>query len=108
MPLRNGATLDEVFAGYQVAGDDYLLLFMTGYETYLSVTQHDEYDQQFAAAIEQYMTPVWTDEVCATRCTDGKRQVMVDCPNSGLVLDFSKTSLTQNPQGQGVPCLYRA
>jgi len=25
------------------------------------VTQHDEYDQQFAAAIEQSMTPVWTD-----------------------------------------------
>ncbi|MBE2272250.1 MAG: hypothetical protein IAE80_28705, partial [Anaerolinea sp.] len=61
MPLRNGATVDEVFAGYRAAGDDYLLLFMTGYETYLSVTQHDEYDQQFAAAIEQSMTPVWTD-----------------------------------------------
>lgn len=60
-PIAAGQSEDETFAAFRAAGDDYWLLFHSGYETYLGVSQRRAIDEVFAAALEQAMVPVWTD-----------------------------------------------
>jgi len=60
-PQAAGATAAETLAAYRAAGDDYWLVFDTGYQAYLAVSQRLAIDQGLPAALEQAFVPVWTD-----------------------------------------------
>ena len=53
----------DVLETYRESGDDYLLVFHTLYEQYLTVSPDRAIDEEFTAVVEDYMTPVWTDGV---------------------------------------------
>ncbi len=60
-PQFAGAAPDEVFAQFRDSGDDYVLFFHAGYDVYTTFSHHSDLDRLFPQAIEQAMTPVWTD-----------------------------------------------
>ena len=62
LPLLDGLSPDEVFERYR-ADYDYLLLSKALYDQYLEFSTHHDLDAQFPAALDQWMTSVWTDEV---------------------------------------------
>lgn len=62
-PRLDGTSAEQVFAQYRASGDDYLLVFHSLYEQYLTVSRDLAVDRAFIMEIEQYMTPVWTDGV---------------------------------------------
>lgn len=62
-PLRVGQTEDDIFAAWQAAGDDYVLvLWAQGYAHFTEVdTWHRAENLRFPAALERWMTPIWDD-----------------------------------------------
>ena len=61
--LRQGKTPDEVFMGWEDAGDDYILLFDLGYQFNAQDSRFIDENAQFPAALERWMTPIWSDDV---------------------------------------------
>ncbi len=61
--LDDGLTADEVMQRYQDQGVQYVLFFRTLYDQYLQFSRQPDLDQQFPAALDHWMTPVWTDSV---------------------------------------------
>ncbi len=61
--LDAGLTPDEVFAQYRAQGYDYLLVWQKLYEDYVGFSQYPDLDRAFPAALNRWMTPVWTDGV---------------------------------------------
>jgi hypothetical protein len=68
-PLVLGASADEAFADFRAQGDDYLLLFHTGFELYSTYSAYVEQDVLFLPALERWMTPIWSDNVRYTLYT---------------------------------------
>jgi hypothetical protein len=68
-PLVLGTSADEAFADFRAQGDDYLLLFHTGFELYSTYSAYVEQDVLFLPALERWMTPVWSDNVRYTLYT---------------------------------------
>jgi hypothetical protein len=69
-PIRKGAEPDEVFAGWQQKGIDYLLVWGIGYDfyTYQDARFATE-NKLFPAARERWMTPIWSDNFAYTLYT---------------------------------------
>ena len=61
--IDEGLTPDQVFEHYRAEGDEYLLVFQTLYDQYLAYSRNPEFDREFPAALDRWMTPVWTDGV---------------------------------------------
>lgn len=65
-PLRAGQTPDAVFAGWQAAGDDYVLVFDGGRRFLTEVeTRAAPENRQFEAAAARWLAPVWADDAGA-------------------------------------------
>ncbi|MBI1256587.1 MAG: hypothetical protein GC204_03875 [Chloroflexi bacterium] len=62
LPLLDGLSPDQVFDAYH-ADYDYLLLSHALYDEYLAFSPHRDLDEQLPAALDQRMTPVWTDGI---------------------------------------------
>jgi hypothetical protein len=62
-PLRQGKTPDEIFQGWKGAGEDYLLLFNPGYRFSAQDSRFISENALFPDARDQWMSPVWEDEV---------------------------------------------
>lgn len=60
-PLRMGMSADQVFEQYRAVGDDYWLVWSSGYELDSADPSHAPLNQEFTDALERYMTPIWTD-----------------------------------------------
>lgn len=61
-PQAAGVSLAEMLAAYRAAGDDYWLVFETGYAAYMNVSQRVAIDATLPDALEGNFVPVWTDE----------------------------------------------
>ncbi|MCS7071487.1 MAG: hypothetical protein NZM00_08285 [Anaerolinea sp.] len=60
-PQAAGIPLEDMLAAYRAAGDDHWLVFDTGYDAYMNVSQRVAIDATLPAALEQHFIPVWTD-----------------------------------------------
>ncbi len=62
--LDDGLNADQVFERYRSEGYNYILFFSSMYsDDYLPFSRHPELDRQFPAALDKWMTPIWTDKV---------------------------------------------
>ncbi|MEP7291877.1 MAG: glycosyltransferase family 39 protein, partial [Chloroflexota bacterium] len=61
--INEGISPNQVFERYRASGEDYLLVFRTFYDQYLEFSLHPDLDRAFPAALDRWMTPVWTDGV---------------------------------------------
>ncbi len=69
-PIRNGVEPDAIFSNWQGEGIDYLLVFDLGYNFYTyDDTRFAAENKLFPEALEQWMTPVWTDNFAYTLYT---------------------------------------
>jgi hypothetical protein len=69
-PIRAGQTPDAVFESWRAAGDDYLLLYGPGLDHFTHIdTWHRAENLRFPAALDQWMTPVWSDDIAYTLYT---------------------------------------
>ncbi len=65
-PVRAGRSPDDVFAGWQAAGDDYVLVFDVGRRFLTEVeTRAAPENRQFDAAAARWLEPVWQDDAGA-------------------------------------------
>jgi hypothetical protein len=62
-PLRMGLSPDDVFQSWQDSGDDYVMLFNPGYAFSAEDTRFLDENALFPDALEDWMTPVWSDAV---------------------------------------------
>lgn len=60
-PQAAGQTVEGLLAAYRATGDQYWLVFDTGYTAYMNVSQRVAIDSTLPAALEAYFVPVWTD-----------------------------------------------
>jgi hypothetical protein len=62
-PLRQGKTPDEIFADWKAAGENYLLLYDTGYEFNAKDSRFLSENALFPDALNKWMQPIWTDKL---------------------------------------------
>ncbi|KXK22740.1 MAG: hypothetical protein UZ15_CFX003000890 [Chloroflexi bacterium OLB15] len=57
---HSGMTADEIFETWRANGDDYLLMFNSGYQAAQQFSPMPEYDREAGAELEAHLIPVWT------------------------------------------------
>jgi hypothetical protein len=62
-PIRSGLTVDDVFGDWKGQGDDYLLLFQSGYDFYAAEKNFAPENRSFPAELDRHMTVVWSDGI---------------------------------------------